>query len=379
MKLLYTLIITFLCFISIAQKKTIKCIDVISIESTYLNETRDIWIGLPTDYDSTKHYPTLYVLDTEWWFDITYALTKELYQNQEKSPEMIVVGIPQMDRKHRKLNMTFTDSKNNAVGHLDSTLVWSDSQTGGGIDFLNHIEKEIIPYVNTNYSTNGFNTMVGHSLGGYFCAYTIPIQTSFSAFLIYDASIWYNSGDVLQHIEKNLPKGYKMNVYITSGLKSDGPDEMIRNHLTKIDALNVLLQTYPNINLGSNTYSDKRHRSMYMYSIIDGLTHLFEGVEYGSIPLDSNVTLESYRAHYKTASNRLGFEFTAPIEGIRWIAYANLHQKKWQQSIDAYIACYSMYKTDIGVNKEMAYCYAKLGNKKKRKYHDSIVTKLETK
>ena len=110
MKSLLTLITLFICFFSISQK-SINSIEVATIESTFLNESRDIWIGLPTNYDSTKTYPTLYVLDAEWWFDITYALTKEFHDNQEKTPEMIVVGIPQIDRAHRKLNMTFSDSK----------------------------------------------------------------------------------------------------------------------------------------------------------------------------------------------------------------------------------------------------------------------------
>lgn len=135
MKSILTLIILSICFFSISQK-SINCVDIATIESTFLSESREISIGLPTNYDSTKTYPTLYVLDAEWWFDITYALTKEFHDNQDKTPEMIVIGIPQIDRQHRKLNMTFSDSKNDATGQLDSTLVWSKSKTGGGLDFF---------------------------------------------------------------------------------------------------------------------------------------------------------------------------------------------------------------------------------------------------
>jgi len=377
MKSFFTLLITVLSFFSISQNKSKNCIEVVTIESTYLNETREFWIGLPNSYDSTKSYPTLFVLDAEYWFDITYALTKELYQNQDKSPEMIVVGIPQIDRQHRKMDMTFTDSKNNAMNRIDSTLIWNTSETGGGLNLLSHIEKEIIPYVNSNYSTNGFNTMVGHSLGGYYCTYIIPIQTSFSAFLIYDASIWYNSGDALTHIEQKLPKDFKTNIYITSGLKFDGPDIMVRNHLNKIDSLNVLLQTYPNINLGSKSYQNEHHNSMYLYSVMDGLTYLFDGCEYGYISLEDPITLESYRTHYKKTSDRLGFEFTAPLNGILYVGYANHYQKKWQNAIDAFEACYSIVENDIYVNTVLAQCYQNLGNKKQSKYYNSIVKKLE--
>jgi len=379
MKLFFTLLITVLSFFSISQNKSINSVEIVTLESTFLNETREIWIGLPNNYDSTKSYPTLFVLDAEWWFDITYALTKEFYQNQNKSPEMIVVGIPQIDRKHRVLDMTFTDSKNDAKDQVDSTLIWNTSETGGGLKFLNHIEKEIIPYVNCTYSTNGFNSITGHSLGGYYCAYILPIQTSFSAFFINDASIWYNSGDALTHIKQKLPKDFKTNIYITSGLKFDGPDIMVRNHLNKIDSLNALLQTYPNINLGSKSYPNENHLSMYLYSIMDGLTYIFDDVEYGYISIEDTITLESYRAHYKKASDRLGFEFTAPLNGILYIGYANHYQKKWQNTIDAFEACYSIVQNDIYVNTALAQCYQKLGNKKQSKYYDSIVKKLKTK
>lgn len=379
MKLLFTLIVSTLSFISISQSKTKNCVEVVTIESTHLNETREFWVGLPNDYDSTKTYPTLFVLDAEYWFDITYALTKEFYQNQDKSPEMIVIGIPQIDRQHRKMDMTFTDSKYDSMEQIDSALVWNASQTGGGLNLLHHIENEIIPYVNATYSTNGFNTMVGHSLGGYYCAYIIPIQTSFSAFLIYDPSIWYNSGDALRHLEKNLAKDYKTNVYITSGLKFNGPDVMVRNHLNKIDSLNVLLQSYPNINLGSKSYPNEHHGSMYLYSVMDGLTYLFDGCEYGYISLDDPITLESYRAHYKKTSERLGFNFTAPLNGILYVGYANHYQKKWQNTIDAFEACYSIVENDLYVNTVLAECHKNLGNKKKSKYYNAIVEKLRSK
>lgn len=377
MKSLITLFFVYICFFSISQS-TRNCTKVVTIESTFLNESRDVWIGLPDNYDSTKSYPTLYVLDAEWWFDITYALTKEFYQNQDKCPEMIVVGIPQIDRTHRVLDMTFTDSKNDSMDEIDSAFTWTKSVTGGGLNLLSHIEKEIIPYVNSTYSTNGFNSIVGHSLGGYYCAYIIPIQTSFSAFFINDASIWYNSGDALTHIEQNLPKDYKTNVYITSGLKFDGPDVMVRNHLNKIDSLNILLQTYTNINLGSKKYPNEHHLSMYMYSVMDGLTYIFEDCEYGYISFEDDITLESYRAHYKKTSERLGFEFEAPLNGILYVGYANHYQKKWQNAIDAFEACYSIVENDITVNKLLAECYENLGNKKKSKYYYSIVKKLES-
>ncbi len=104
------------------------------------------------------------------------------HDNQGKSPEIIVIGIPQIDRKHRVFDMTFTDSRNDARDEIDSLFTWNQSVTGGGLNLLNHIEQEVVSYIDITYSTNGFNSIIGHSLGGYYCAYILPIQTSFSAF-----------------------------------------------------------------------------------------------------------------------------------------------------------------------------------------------------
>ena len=377
MKSFFSLITLSLCFVSHAQK-SINSVEVATIASTFLNESRDIWIGLPTNYDTTKSYPTLYVLDAEWWFDITYALTKELHDNQASTPEMIVIGIPQIDRKHRKLNMTFSDSKNNAMALPDTRLSWDKSQTGGGPDFLNYIEKEVVTYIDSTYSTNNFNSMVGHSLGGYFCAYALTIQTSFSSLFIFDASIWYNSGDALKKIKNKLSQDINTNVFISSGLMIDGPQDMIANHLEKIDSLKLLLQTYHNINLHTKTYPNKQHLSMYMYSVIDGLNTIFDHYDYGFIKMEDKITLHTYLEHYKQLSDRLGFEIAPPMDGIRRIAYVNSVQKNWQNALDAYLICYPKYKNDININQEIANCYKNLGNKKNSKYYSVIAKRLES-
>ena len=166
---------------------------------------------------------------------------------------------------------------------------------------------------------------------------------------------------------------------MTSALLIDGPDEIIRNHIDKIDSLNLLLQTYPNINLDSKTYPNECHLSMFMYSVIDGLTSIFDGYNYGFIKLNHTVTLDTYQEHYKDLSQRLGFEFTLPLNKVRRVAYVNYHQQNWQNAIDAYNACYSKYENDIDVHQEMAICYKNLENEKKSKYYYSIMKELESK
>jgi predicted alpha/beta superfamily hydrolase len=116
---------------------------------------------------------------------------------------------------------------------------------------------------------------MGHSIGGYFCAYILPIQQTFSAFQIYDASIWYNDGDALKNIQKELDSSDKSNIYISKGIAFDGPREMVDHHLFMIDSLGIVLRDYSNLNVSTASF-DKDHNAMYLFSVMDGLTTLFK-------------------------------------------------------------------------------------------------------
>lgn len=254
------------------------CFEKHKIKSKVLKENRSIWIGLPKNYNKDSSYSVVYVLDAEDRFDITYSITKELFENQNTIPELIVVGIPNIDKLQRLFDLTFTNSKVNVTGRQDTIGYFSSSFTGNGLPFLNFLEKEVVPYVKTHFSTNDFNTLIGHSISGYFCAYILPIQKSFSAFQIYDASIWFNDGDAITHIKNELDSNKKCNIFISKGITFDGPDGYIDHHLSMIDSLGTILIDYPNLNIATATYK-KDHNAMFLYSLMDGLNTLYKKQE----------------------------------------------------------------------------------------------------
>ncbi len=281
MKLSLLLFILFLTQLNYAQKIT-KCFEIHTLKSKVLHEKRSIWVGLPKNYNKDSSYSVVYVLDAEDRFDITYALTKELFENQNTIPELIVVGIPNIDKLRRLSDLTFTDSKVNGTGKKDTIGYFSQAFTGKGLSFLKFLENEVVPFVNKKYSTNDFNTLMGHSIGGYFCAYILPIQKTFSAFQIYDPSIWFNEGDAIRQIQKELDTNYKCKVFVSKGIAFDGPRELIDHHLTMIDSLGTFLSKYPNLTLETATYK-KDHNAMYFYSVIEGLSALFKDLDYNFI------------------------------------------------------------------------------------------------
>ena len=138
-------ILLFVCAQNIFAQDPIEVGNKFQIDSDLFDEEREVWIGLPSYYDSSISYPVVYVLDAEWQFDITLATVKELASN-DKVPAHIVVGIPHIDREHRFKDMTFTSNIIQTNGDVDSTLLdyFGEAQTGGGEKFYDHLVKEVM-------------------------------------------------------------------------------------------------------------------------------------------------------------------------------------------------------------------------------------------
>ncbi|UCE13736.1 MAG: hypothetical protein JSV04_00840 [Candidatus Heimdallarchaeota archaeon] len=112
--------------------------------STYRNNKRTIEVYLPPDYDESKQYPSFYVMDGLEYIDLAnfdnvldYLIFNGLIQ------EIIVVFVPPVDR---------------GVEYYEN------------LDFLSLLTKELIPLIDSTYSTIPNRTergMMGASLGGF--------------------------------------------------------------------------------------------------------------------------------------------------------------------------------------------------------------------
>jgi len=122
-------------------------------ESEELKDIRDVSIYLPKSYnkDSISNFPLAIVLDGHKLFDL-YVGTSNYYASQDNAPEQIVVGV----------NMEDTRNKDAAFDVTNSNLT-SDSKR-----FYRFLRDELIPFVEANYKTSPFITIVGESLTGNF-------------------------------------------------------------------------------------------------------------------------------------------------------------------------------------------------------------------
>jgi enterochelin esterase-like enzyme len=129
-----------------AQTRTIR------VPSKILGEDRLVHVNLPPNYAVAKQrYQVTYLLDghVRQFFDLTvaaagYDLTGD--PHDYATPPQIVVGIDQRDRG--------TDLSRNQDA------------------FMRFLTGELVPFIDREYRTTGYRTLIGHSLGGRFALMT---------------------------------------------------------------------------------------------------------------------------------------------------------------------------------------------------------------
>ena len=246
-------------------------------KSTCLNEEREFWISLLMHYDTAKAYPVLYVLDAEWRFDLIRPIAYDMAGNK-KIPHHIIVGIPHVDWKFKRgVDLTFSHSRIEYNGEKVDSTVYNKKNSGGGMLFFKYINEELIPEVDKHYASNGVNILVGHSYGGYFASYILPMDHAFSAFQIYDPSIWFSNGETTNRIIQKLTKEYLTNIFIAF-------QPVPEFHSGKIKEMITVLSGFKNIKLGVISYPGETHNSMFMDSFIDGMKYLYSNFQKEKTP-----------------------------------------------------------------------------------------------
>ncbi|MBX7243343.1 MAG: alpha/beta hydrolase [Bacteroidia bacterium] len=188
--------------------------EVHTIHSGILNEDRIINIYLPEHYDPQKSYPVIYLLDgsmNEDFLHITGIV--QFFNLMFTMPDFIVAGISNVDRKR---DFTFkTDLKD---------LKEKYPTTGYSAQFMDFIEKELQPYLNTHYKTENTRYLIGQSLGGLLASEILLKKPDlFTHYFIVSPSLWWDNESLL----KNAPqysqslKGKNLYVYISAGKNED--------------------------------------------------------------------------------------------------------------------------------------------------------------
>ena len=201
------------------------------IQSKELNETRILNIYLPEGYnpkDTTK-YPVIYLLDgsvDEDFIHIVGLVQFNSFEWIKQVPKSIVVGIATVDRRR---DFTFP------------TTITEDKEayptTGHSDKFISFVEKELQPYIQTNYKINSSKTIIGQSLGGLLATeILLKKPTLFNKYIIISPSLWWDNGSLLNQSSKILDSSFDQQIDIYIGVGKEGLAPTKSPRVMEVDA-----------------------------------------------------------------------------------------------------------------------------------------------
>jgi predicted alpha/beta superfamily hydrolase len=181
MKTKFPLLILLLFCVSLFGQRTISK----KYESEELQDIRNIKIHVPKGYelDTITNYPLTIVLDSEYLFDL-YVGNSKLFSHTDKAPKQIVVGI----------EMEQTRLKDAAIDETRRSSLTADSRS-----FIKFIKDELLPFVEGNYKTSPFLTIVGNGISANLLTHFLRDETPlFNSYVCLNPTF---SPDITTHMQ----------------------------------------------------------------------------------------------------------------------------------------------------------------------------------
>ncbi len=253
----------FLCFILMGNSLISQEYKVITdtIKSEILQEQRKIEIVLPNTFStkSKKKYGVIYVTDGNDKNIDVIRNAQEFIVKNGKMPPMLIVAIQNTDRNRDFLPTNQEDFPT----------------SGGAMQFLNFFEKELMPYINEKYPSNGTNILYGHSFGGVYAMTALLNKPHlFEAYIAVDPSFWWDDEVMIATTKEkiNNPALHGKTLFYTG--REGTPYKGMG-----IAAMDSILSAFAPAALDwkSMKYQGETHGSIRYKSVYDGLKYAYEG------------------------------------------------------------------------------------------------------
>lgn len=332
------------------------------LASQILGEQRRIWIHIPNSTGGDKSagkgpYPVLYLLDGESNFNHIVSTT-EFMSNAGLCPPMIVVGIL---HPSRMTDLTFgADQETPGV-------------VGRGDEFMRYVEKELMPYIESNYPTAPYNIFIGHSVGGLTVVNTLIHHPDlFDAYVSLDAALWWNKQQIVTDAKTILGKNNyagktlfmalanRMEIGMdTLTVQKDTTEgtELIRSNLTFIKE--ITKNSANQLRFQHKYYANDDHSSVRLIGEYDALRFIFDYYKltiYNSQLDDPSFKLDSLLiTHYNTISAQIGYRIKPLESQVNNLGYYMLSQKQFDRAE-------ALFKLNITNYPLTANCYDGLGD-----------------
>ena len=383
MKKISTIILLCFCLYSMnGQNNDIVIGKIDSLNSNILNEQRKIWVYTPEDNSDgifgKKNYPVVYLLDGEAHFYSVVGMIRQLSaaNGNRILPKMIVVGIPNTNRIR-----DLTPTKGIAWPGMMSTS-WIED-TGGGKNFMSFIEKELIPYVNSNYPTQPYKMLIGHSFGGLTVMNTLVHKPNlFNSYVSIDPSMWWSEGKLLNEIKQiTFDEKYRDKTLFLgiANTMSEGMDiSNVQKDTTRqseriryILEINTILnkETQKNISFKGKYYGEDDHDSVPLIAEYDAFRFLFDFYRFKTEKQDfldpESDLFPRILNHYKKLSKGFNMEMKPDQEYINKLGYLFIRLKQFKRSEEFFKLNVTNYPGSFNAYTSLGDFYVANGEKEK--------------
>jgi uncharacterized protein len=380
MKFIFSLFFSVLFATSFAQlqNKSITIGTIETVHSEILNEERNVLIYVPQNFGdiyAKQAYPVVYVMDGEAHFNSVVGIVEQLSQinGNRILPQMIVVGIANTNRMR-----DLSPSQLSKSSSLDSATLAS---TGGGDSFTAFLEKELIPHIDSLYTTAPYRIVIGHSLGGLMVVDELLNHAKlFNSYISIDPSMWWDNQKLLKQAEKDLSiknfEGETLYLAIANTMKANMDTLSVRRdttedseHIRSILELTDVLKKNSNNNLSYKWkyYNDDDHGSIPLIAAYDGLRFIFGFTKF-SMPEEyknnASAIFLALEKHYKKVSKQMGYTILPSETILNSYGYNFLEKNELENAYKFFKFNVDCYPNSFNVYDSIGDYYAAAGNKK---------------
>ena len=340
-----------------------------TIPSAILKAERTIWVHLPEGYkaDGAERYPVIYVLDGKDQFQALVAVIEHL-SGENLMPKMIVVGILQDDRL---AELTFGKDRE-----------FPDSE-GKGEQFLDYIEKELIPHIDAKFRSAPYRTFVGHSVGGLTVVHTLVHRPQlFNSYISLEGALWWNKHHVVKEAKDVLGQpsyeGKTLFIAMANHLETrpslqqvrkdkSSDTELIRANLELIDDFAKHKGTA--LRMGQQYYPDDSHSSLTLQAEYDALRFIFDNyrLKFYRSQVDNPGfdVVQRHSAHYQALAKKMGYRIQPNSAELVKNGYAFLNRKQYERAAYFFQQLEQYYPNDPNTYDCLGDLYSAMGDKPK--------------
>lgn len=239
------------------------------IKSNFNDKTYELNVSLPQKYSvqDSLRYPVLYVLDGKYSFQSMNSIREGLDLGKEIK-DIIIVSI---EAVHSTQNEWFANRHNDYTPSCvpQADTLWSKIlnipdgklKSGGAANFLNTLEYDLIPFVESHYKTAHDRGLSGHSLGGLFAGYCLLKKPYlFERYGINSPSFWWNNSEMAQNeaLFANQNNELRAKVFFSVG---SAEDVIMRRAFTAFTNA-IKSRNYKGLTINIKIFDDETHLSV---------------------------------------------------------------------------------------------------------------------